>query len=144
MEIGSMPAGQQRVYTTHWMSSVLIVCSNTNGYISPPSDYWKYFYQDQPHNDHGRMIKSLKTRQPPRLQQRRRANLPFIKKNSYDNADDKDHCEHRTYNPNQAFFFICDWLWIQIHWHNRIRVRAGCIHLLRKNRVYVSYKIMTF
>lgn len=132
------------------MSLVFIFCSNTNGYISPPSDYWKYFYQDQPHNDHGRMIKSLKTRQPPRgagrspLQQRHRANLPFIKKNSDDNADDEDHREHRTHNPDQAFLFICDGLWVQIHQHNRIGVRAGCIHLLRKNRVYVSYKIMTF
>lgn len=61
------------------------------------------------------MIKSSKIRQPLKLQQKYWVNLPLIKKNSNDNADDKDHCKDRAYNPDQAFFFIRDWLWIQIH-----------------------------
>ena len=137
MEIGSTPAGQQSIPHTEWADSLYFVLTPMDTFLLPVITGNSFTKIN--HIMTMRMIKSLKTRQPPRLPQRRWANLPFIEENSYDNADDKDHCEHRPYNPNQAFLFICDWLWIQVHWHNRIGVRAGCIHLLRKNRVYVSY-----
>lgn len=61
-------------------------------------------------------------------------NLPFIKQYSYNNTDDKHDSKNGAYDPNQAFFFVCNWLGIKIHWHNRFRIWAGGIHRLEGNR----------
>lgn len=57
----------------------------------------------------------------------------FVKKDSNDDTDDKDHCQDRSHHPDQTITWLV-WLWVW-NWGNHwISVRAGYIHLLWTNR----------
>lgn len=60
--------------------------------------------------------------------------LPFVKQDGNDDANDEDYSEHRTHDPDQAFFFIYNGLWIDVGKHHGIRIRTRRVQRLRENR----------